>query len=115
MRGPEGTVYTVRTYRPCDYCETPGAVILMRLRGAEMRGADGLPEVEWEEMDDTMADAWFPLFHPANIKQAIKLTAEGMDVEDESEIDDITADVIADEAIDLMMRGPVGWLPKEVE
>ena len=111
--GPEGTTYTVRTYRPCSYCETPGAVILERHRGDLARNSREIPEVEWVETGDDYADAWFPLFHPLTVKAAIVEASTGMDVEDEDEIDDITAEVIADEAIDLLMRRPAGWMPKE--
>ena len=109
MPGPEGTVYTVRVYQPCDYCETPGAVILLRVSGDDLQFAEDLPGVEWSKMSETMADAWFSLFHPAAVKKAIASVLVGYSP-DEGMLDQNDADVLSDEAVDILMRSPMGWL-----
>jgi hypothetical protein len=92
--GPDDAVYTIRIYRPCDYCETPLGVDIQRVdpEGQELWSTDGLPMLDFETLDLGLKAALINVLDIDKLKERLKTT-----LVDEVEAD--LLDVILDDFI----------------
>jgi hypothetical protein len=75
--GPDGSVYTVQIYMPCNYCETPLGVDIQRVdpEGQELWLVDdSVPQLEFRGLDLGIAAALTNVVDPQRLKGLLKTT-----------------------------------------
>ena len=103
LPGPGGIVYTIETYRGCDYCQTPSGVVIYR-HDAETaaswgdEGVDVLPFVPYS--GGPSGQFAITVFDHERMRREI--AAHFADA-DEEEMADQTGESIADEIVDCVL------------
>lgn len=97
MPGPNGTIYAIRVYPGCDYCDAPVGIDIDRLDEKAQREwmADGLtPPLKFHPVCEGMENAALPVVHPSILERRLAEYLIGADCSD-----DVGAEVTAEEFI----------------
>ncbi len=106
--GPDGSVYTIQIYRPCDYCETPLGIDIQRIdaEGQEMWDTEGLPQLKFEQIDEGLHAALSTALHLDKLKERLKATLD-------SEVEPDLLDVILDDFMREEFHKAIGTIRTE--
>lgn len=94
FKGPDGVVYVVDVYCPCDYCHTPAGVVIYAMDNEDQQlwDVENIPEIKIADVG-----TFIGVLHPEVFAEKIKSLA-GLDIEGaETDFNRAAAESVQDE------------------